>query len=77
MLLRKLSFIYSELYGKHEEFVEVDMTIEKLVEASWDDTWDKSLEKAVDEAVGEAVDKAVGEEIMRYTGFSRREIMVL
>jgi len=30
MLLRKLSFIYNELYGKHEEFMEADMTIKKI-----------------------------------------------
>ncbi len=86
MLLRRLSCIYDELYGKHEEFVEVDMTIEKLVKASWDDTWDKAWDKKTAEvekkgvsrvakamkASGEAIDK-----IMRYTGLSRREIMAL
>jgi len=86
MLLRKLSFIYNELYGKHEEFMEADMTIKKLVEASWDDTWDKNTAKVEAKAErkfknqtakamkagGEAVDK-----IMRYTGLSRREIGAL
>jgi len=86
MLRRKLSYIYKELYGQHEEFVEVDMTLKKLVEASWDDTWDKAIAKnekkctkqnmsRVAKAMkvgGEAIDK-----IMRYTGLSRREIMAL
>ncbi len=86
MLLRKLSGIYKELYGKHEEFMEADMTIKKLVEASWDDTWDKNTAKVeakvrkeekslvakAMKASGEAVDK-----IMRYTGLSRREIGAL
>jgi len=93
MLLRRLLNMHKELYGQYKEFVEVDMTLEKLVEVD--------VYKAVDEAVAKteakmkkqakvAVTKAISrtakamkaggeamDKIMRYTGLSRREIMAL
>jgi len=74
MLLRRLLNMHKELYGHYEEFVEVDMTLEKLVEV---DVYKavakekKQFAKAM-KAGGEAIEK-----IIRYTGLSRREIMAL
>jgi hypothetical protein len=67
-----------ELYGEHNEFVEVNMRLEKLVKTGIPElvaeTEKKSLSKTAKamKAGGEAIDK-----IMRYTGLSRREIMAL
>ncbi|MCL2281859.1 MAG: hypothetical protein FWC26_00905 [Fibromonadales bacterium] len=50
LLLNKLYHMSSELYGKYEEFVEVDMNLKK---------WAKSgVREAIDKAVGRAVNKA-------------------
>jgi hypothetical protein len=82
MLLRQLSTMYIELYGKQNEFMEVDMRLEKLVksgiselvaetEAKTESQSQIKFAKAM-KAGGEAIDK-----IIRYTGLSRREIAAL
>jgi len=38
--------MHRELYGKHKEFVEVDMTLKKLVETGIDEAIDKAVAKA-------------------------------
>ncbi|GBU24744.1 hypothetical protein R83H12_01379 [Fibrobacteria bacterium R8-3-H12] len=86
MLLHRLLNMHRELYGKHKEFVEVDMTLEKLVEVDVYKAVDKAVAKTEKRCIkqgisrtakamkagGEAIDK-----IRRYTGLSRREIMAL
>jgi len=82
MLLRRLSNMNLELYGKYPEFTEVDMTLKKLVYTGIDEAIDKAEAKTEKRVIsrtakamksgGEAIDK-----IMRYTGLSRREIMAL
>ncbi len=78
MLLHRLLNMNLELYGKYEEFVEVDMTLKQLVDTGIDEAMakvaktEKSRTAKAMKAGGEAVDK-----IMRYTGLSRREIMTL
>jgi hypothetical protein len=71
-----------ELYGEHNEFVEVDMRLEKLVKTGIPELVAKTDAKAEKRVInrtakamkagGEAMDK-----IMRYTGLSRHEIMAL
>jgi len=86
MLLRRLLNMHRELYGQYKEFVEVDMTLKKLVEVDVYKAVDKAVAKAevktekrvisrtakAMKAGGEAISK-----IMLYTGLSRREIMGL
>jgi len=86
MLLRRLSNMNLELYGKYPEFTEVDMTLKKLVDTGIDEAIAKAEVKAEKRGLsqglsrtakamkvsGEAIDK-----IIRYTGLSRREIMAL
>jgi len=93
MLLRRLLNMHRELYGQYKEFVEVDVTLEKLVEvdvykavAKEKKQAETKLRKAVartkrlsSKQFAKAM-KAGGEameKIMRYTGLSRREIMAL
>jgi len=65
MLLRRLLNMHRELYGQYKEFVEVDVTLEKLVEV---DVY-KAVDKAVDEAIAktEAKMKKQAEVNMRKT----------
>jgi len=78
MLLRRLLNMHRELYGQYKEFVEVDMTLKKLVEVDVYKAVAKAEKRGVSrtakamKAGGEAIDK-----IMHYTGLSRREIMAL
>jgi len=64
--------------GIYKEFVEVDMTLKKLVEVDVYKAVEKAEKRGVSrtakamKAGGEAISK-----IMRYTGLSRREIMAL
>jgi len=46
MLLRRLSNMNLELYGKYPEFTEVDMTLKKLVYTGIDEAIDKAVAKA-------------------------------
>ncbi|GBU25012.1 hypothetical protein R83H12_01651 [Fibrobacteria bacterium R8-3-H12] len=86
MLLRRLLNMHKELYGRHKEFVEVDMTLEKLVEVDVYKAVAKAEVKAEKRGIGRGLSrtakamKAGGEaieKIRRYTGLSRREIMAL
>jgi len=82
MLLRRLLNMHRELYGQYKEFVEVDMTLKKLVEVDVYKAVAKAevkTEKRVMSRTAKAM-KAGGEaisKIMLYTGLSRREIMGL
>jgi len=89
MLLRRLLNMHKELYGQYKEFVEVDMTLEKLVEVDVYKAVAKAVAKEKKQAKAD-VTKAVSrtakamkvggeaiEKIIRYTGLSRREIMAL
>ncbi|GBU25273.1 hypothetical protein R83H12_01916 [Fibrobacteria bacterium R8-3-H12] len=90
MLLRRLLNMHKELYGRHKEFVEVDMTLKKLVDTGIDEAIDKAVNKAVAKAEVKAENRGISrtakamkaggeaiEKIRRYTGLSRREIMAL
>jgi hypothetical protein len=48
-----------ELYGKHKEFTEVNMKLEKIVETDFVEKWEKSVDKAAAKAAAKTVEKAV------------------
>jgi len=53
MLLRRLLNIYKELYGKHGEFMEADMTLKQIVDEGMGEIWaiDKAIAKAGNDPV--------------------------
>jgi len=86
LLLEKLDVMNSELYGKYEEFAEVNMNLKKWATSGVRKAVDKAVIKAEKRGEMRGVNqtakamKAAGEaisKIMDYTGLSRSEITAL
>lgn len=66
MLLRRLLNMNKELYGKHKEFTEVNMRLEKIVETDFVEKWDKAIDKAVAKAVASTVAKTQAQSSIQF-----------
>jgi len=82
LLLEQLDVMNSELYGKYEEFAEVNMNLKKFGKSRVCEAYDRAEKRGEKRGISQTAKamKIAGEaesKIMDYTGLSRREIMAL